>query len=161
MAPTPERTTVKVTIEQLISDLRGNLVADPPTAEKPFRQIVEGQVGVTEFPRPFLSLRLFRSLMIATLSDDKIVEVKIGLKVVADLSVVDPHEQLLDFVSAVDDRFDQILATGLVEGTEGFDDRVWTFDYPSVTSGARVATAEAVQTCVVKVERLQNLVPRS
>jgi len=161
MASTPDRTTIKAAILELTDKLRTNLVADPPTATKPFRRIEVGEAGVDSYPRPFLSLRLSKVGPIATTDNDKAFEVAMLLTVVTDASAADPHSEILDKVGAVEDYLDSIIDTGVIEGAEGFDDRVWTFDYPRATAGARVAAATASQTSVVKVEREYNREPAS
>jgi hypothetical protein len=157
--PTAERTTIKAAIEELTDRLRDNLVADPPTADKPFRAVVVGAAGVGEFPRPFLSLQLSRSRAIGVADDDKVVEVAMTMRVVADISAADAHGGMLDKIGAVEDYFDSLIDTGVLEGAEGFDDREWTFDYPKTTAGARLMTASATQSFVVKVEREHNRIP--
>lgn len=161
MASTPDRTTIKATIQELANKLRTNLVADPPTAAKPFRQVEVGETGVEAYPRPFLSLSLSKVRPAATVDNDKAVEVTMTLGVVTDVSAADPHSEILDKVGAVEDYLDSIIDTGVIEGAEGFDHRVWTFEYPRATAGARVARADATQAFVVKVERGYNRVPAS
>jgi len=159
MATTPDRTTIKATIQELASKLVDNLVADPPTASKPFRRIVEGPTESTGFPRPFMAVYIKHTKLLGTTQNDKVVEVQMGLRVVTDVTAADPHDALLDLVGAVDDYFDSIVDSGVIEGAEGFDRRTWSFDYPSSTAAARVASAEALQTFVTKVEREQNRSP--
>lgn len=156
---TADRTTIKAAIEELTDKLEANLVADPPTAVKPFRRIGIAGGGVEEFPRPFLSLELTRARPIGVSDDDKLVQVSMRLRIVTDVATPDPHEAILDKIGAVEDYFDAIVDTGVIEGAEGFDDREWAFDYPRATAGARVATATATQTFVVKVEREHNRQP--
>ncbi len=161
MSSTPDRTTIKATIEELTAKLRTNLVADPPTASKPFRRVEVGEAGVEEYPRPFLTLTLTRVRPIGTTDNDKVTEVTVALRLVTDVSASDPHAEILDKVGAVDDYLDSIVDSGVIEGAEGFDDRVWKFDYPRATAGARVGCADAAQTFVVKVEREYNRIPAS
>ncbi len=156
---TPDRTTIKATIEDLATKLTTNLVADPPTATKPFRRVVVGASGVEESPRPFLSMLLTRSQPLGVTGNDKVVGMTMTLRVVTDAAEVDPHEAILDKIGALDDYFDSIVDSGVIDGAEGFDDRAWTFEYPRATAGARVATATATQTFVIKVERGQNREP--
>lgn len=159
MAGTADRTTVKAAIEELTAKLRSNLVADPPTASQPFRRVQAAYSGVEEYPRPFLTLLLTRTRPIDTVDDDKLVEVSMTLRMVTDVSDADPHASILDRIAAVEDYLDSVIDTGVIEGAEGFDHREWTFDYPRATAGARVASATATQTFVVKVERGQNREP--
>ncbi len=84
------------------------------------------------------------------------IEVAMSLRIVTDVSAEDPHAAILDKIGAVEDYLDGLIDTGVLEGAEGFDDRVWKFEYPKSTSGARVAMASAEQTFIVKVERQQN-----
>ena len=156
---TPDRTTIKATIEDLATKLTTNLVADPPTATKPFRRVVVGASGVEEYPRPFLSMLLTRAQPLGVTDNDKVVWMTMTLRVVTDAAEADPHEAILDKIGALDDYFDSIVDSGVISGAEGFDDRAWTFEYPRATAGARVATATAAQTFVVKVERGQNREP--
>lgn len=93
------------------------------------------------------------------IDNDKLAEVSMTLRMVTDVSASDPHEAILDKIGAVEDYFDGIIDTGVIEGAEGFDAREWTFDYPRTTAGARVASATAKQTFVVKVQRGQNREP--
>lgn len=156
---TADRTTIKATVDELLIQLRANLVADPPTAAKPFRRIAVGDFGVGEFPRPFLSLELVRARAIGVADGDKLMEISITLQIVCDILAADAHGELLDRTSAVDDCFDNLFGSGLLEGADGFDDRVWTFAHPTTSSGARLSTATAAQTCIIRVERSQNRIP--
>ena len=158
---TPDRTTIKAAILALITKLSANLVADPPTTTKPFRSVQVGRVGLTEFPRPFLAVALTESKVIGVTDDDKIFEVGVTLQLVTDVTAADAHDALLDMAGAVEDYFDSIVDSGVIEGAEGFDDRVWSYAYPPTTAGARVASAAAAQKFVVKVERQQHRVPAS
>ena len=81
------------------------------------------------------------------------------LRLVMDVTAADPHGAMLDRIGAVDDYLDSLIDAGVIEGAEGFDDRVWTFDYPRTAAGTRAASASAVQTFVVKVERGRNRLP--
>ena len=161
MPPTPDRTTIKTAIEELTSKLRANLVADPPTATKPFRRVAVGGRGFEEYPRPFLTLLLTRTKPVGTAQDAKLIQVAMTLHIVTDTAEADPHGPLLDTVGALDDYFDSIRDPGVVEGAEGFDDREWAFDSPKSTAGSRAAAATAIQSFVVKVEREHNRAPAS
>lgn len=158
--PTADRTTIKVAFDALISDLRSNLTAEPPTATKPFRKIVVGEgEEVGAHTRPFLSVALTRVRPIGVVDDDKLWESQATLKITADATASDTHSVILDAVGAIEDRLDTLRDSGVIEGAEGFDDREWKFDYPRTTSGARIVTAIATQVFVVKVEREKNRQP--
>ncbi len=157
--PTPDRTTIRAAVDALVTQLRTHLVASPPTATKPFRRIEVGEGGVGEYPRPYVILALSRARPIGGMDNDKLFEVTMTLRLVTDATAADPHGALLDKIGAMEDYLDGIVDTGVLEGSEGYDDRVWTFEYPRTTSGARAASAEATQTFVVKVQRGQNRVP--
>jgi hypothetical protein len=157
--PTADRTTIQAAIDELTTKLRTNLVADPPTATKPFRRVEIAGGGVEQHPRPFLTLRLTHTRPIGVADNDRLVGLSVTLRMVTDVSASDPHAAILDKIGAVEDYFDSIVDTGVIEGAEGFDDREWVIEYPQTTAGARVASATATQTCVVKVERGQNRVP--
>ncbi len=159
MPATPDRTTIKAAIEELTTKLRTNLVADPLTSAKPFRRVEVGGAGVEEYPRPFLTLLLARARPIGISENDKLTEVTMTLRLVTDVAAADPHTAMLDKIGALEDYLDSVVDTGVIGGAEGFDDRVWTFDYPRTTAGARVAAASATQTFVVKVERERNREP--
>lgn len=154
-----DHTTLRETIDELLMKLRAELVADPPTSAAPFRRIAVGETSVTEYPRPFLAVELVRARSIGTTDGDKLTEVTASLRIVTDVLAADAHGELLDRVAAVDDFFDGLLEEGLIDGASGFDDRVWTFAEPKLTAGARVATATATETFVVRVERGQNRLP--
>lgn len=157
--PTADRTTIKAAIEELTNKLRVNLVASPPTLSKPFRRVeVSGGDG-DEYARPFLTLLLLRARPVGVVDNDRLLAVSMEMRIATDLSTSDPHTAILDKVGAVEDYFDSIIDTGVIAGAEGFDDRTWTVGYPRVTAGARMATALATQTFVVKVERNQNREP--
>jgi len=159
--PTPVRITLRVAIDALAGGLRAGLIADPPTAASPFRRVVVGRVGVQEHPRPFLAITLKEAKPIGAADSDKLIRVTMTLRLVTDVLASDPHGALLDAIGAVDDYLDSIIDTGVVEGADGFDDRAWAFDYPATTAGARVATAEASESFVVRVQREANRVPAS
>ena len=154
--PTADRTTVKAAIQAFVTKLQTNLIAAPPTATKPFRRIEVGNAGSGEYPRPFLAVRLTRTRPIGTTQNDKLIEVAMALRLVTDVSSVDPHDTVLDHIGAIEDYLDSIIDTGVIEGAEGFDDRVWNIDYSRSSAGVRLTVAEALQTFVVKVERGQN-----
>ena len=101
----------------------------------------------------------FLARPIAVVDNDKVIEVTMTLRLVMDVSGSDSHAAMLDSIGAIDDYLDSLIDVGVLEGAEGFDDRVWTFEYPAGTAGARAAVASATQTFVVKVEREQNRVP--
>lgn len=159
--PTTDRTTIKAVIDELKTKLTDNLVADPPTTVKPLRRVEVASAGFEEYPRPFLTLLLVRTKPIGVTQNDKLIEVTMTLRIVTDASAADPHAAMLDKIGAVDDYLDSIVDSGVLEGAEGFDDRVWTFEYPRSTAGVRVAAATAAQAFVVKVQREQNRVPAS
>ncbi len=157
--PTADRTTIKAAIEELTDKLRVNLVASPPTAAKPFRRVEVSDGEGDEYARPFMTLQLLRTRPVGVVDNDRLVAVSMEMRIATDLSASDPHAAILDKIGAVEDYFDSIVDTGVLEGAEGFDDRTWTVGYPRVTAGARMATALATQTFVVKVERNQNREP--
>ncbi|MFQ5494197.1 MAG: hypothetical protein ACE5EX_02350, partial [Phycisphaerae bacterium] len=130
MPPTPDRTTIKATVETLTASLRTGLVAEPPTATKPFRAVVVADAGVDELPRPFIALKLTRARPFGLMDGEKVMEVTVVLRIVADATAADAHAGLLDRVGAVDDYLDFLLDTGVLDGAEGFDDREWVFSYP-------------------------------
>ncbi len=159
MSRTSDRTTLKAALAELAAKLTANLVADPPTGAKPLRGLTVGAGSVMACPRPFMALRLARTRTIAVMDDDKVLAATVLLTLVTDVSASDPHDALLDKIGAVEDYLDSLIDIGVMEGTEGSDDREWTFEYPSATTGARVVSAQAVQTLIVKVERGQNREP--
>ncbi|MBI1825877.1 MAG: hypothetical protein HY287_05860 [Planctomycetes bacterium] len=154
--PTADRTTIRIAADQLLSRLRSDLIAEPPNAAHPFRRVEVGIGHVTDLSRPFLCLRLLSATPLGTTDDDKVLEVRAVLRAVVELSTSDGHAALLDAVGAVDDSLDAIRDVGIVDGSEGFDDREWRFEYSETTSGVRVAAAEASFTFVVKVKRGSN-----
>lgn len=156
-----QRTTIRAAIDELLTKLRTNLLADPPTASKPFRRVEIGPVGHQAYPRPFLTLSLLRIGPIGVADNDKLIEVTTALRLVTDVLAADPHVAMLDTIGAIDDYLDSIADTGVLPGADGFDDRAWNLEYPKTTSGARVAVAHATQTFVVHVQREQNRVPAS
>lgn len=152
----PDRTTIRATIDELLSKLRANLVASPPTVQKPFRSVIVGAFAGIEFARPFLAIELVRARPIGTTDGDKLLEVDFGIGVITDVLGNDAHSELLDLVAAVDDYMDGLQETGVIEGADGFDGRFWAFDEPRITAGPRVARATARETFVVRVARGQN-----
>lgn len=157
--PTPDRTTLRATVEALAGHLRASLTAEPPTAAQPLRVVVAGAAGGGEHPRPFLSLALTRMRPATALDGDRVFAATMTLRLVADVIVSDTLSALLDAIAAVEDAFDALVDDGLLEGAEGFDEREWSFEYPRTTAGARVAVAIATQTFVVKVQRAFNRTP--
>lgn len=157
--PTPDRTTLKAAVDELVSKLRINLVAEPPTATRPFRRVEVGAAGVEEYPRPFLTVALTHSKPVSTVQNDKLWQVTMSLRLVMDVAAADPHGTVLNAIGAVEDYLDSIVDTGVLDGAEGFDDRVWSFEYPRDSAGFRVAVASAAQSFVVAVQRQQNRVP--
>lgn len=157
--PTADRTTVKAAIVELTTKLRTNLIADPPTASKPFRRVEISSGGGDEYARPFLTLQLARIRPIAVADNDRLLAVAMSLRMVTDVSASDPHAAILDAIGAVEDYFDGIVDSGVIDGAEGFDDREWIIDYPTATAGARMAVATARETFIVKIERGNNREP--
>ena len=160
---TADRTTVKVSMQSLLTALRDNLQADPPTAGKPFRRIEEGEVRFSEYVRPFMTVRLVKTAPSSSTEGDKILKATVAMRLVTDVVSDDPHDAILDAVGAVEDYFDSLLTDeyNVVEGADGFDDRVWSFVYPAGSTGVQVAEASCQQTFIVKVERGYNRVPKA
>ena len=163
MAATPDRTTVKKAIQELVLALRTNLVADPLTVSKPFRRVDEGPPAASQYPRPFLSVWLTKAEPTALTEGEKLLRVSAKLKLETDVLDDDPHDTILDKTGAVDDYFDSLItgATGVTNGADGFEDRTWTFDYPAGSTGGRMASAECGLTFIVKVERGFNRLPQA
>jgi hypothetical protein len=159
--PTPDRTTLKATMAEFVVKLRNALVSDPLTASQPFRSVVIGDARGDEHPRPFLALTLIRVRPIGAIDGDKMLEASMTLRMFTDVLDTDSHPALLDKIGAIEDHLDNIIDEGVIEGAAGFDDRVWSFDYPITSSGARLASASANQTFVVKVEREHNREPKN
>lgn len=159
MAATPDRTTIKAAFQRLVTLLRDNLTAEPPTATKPFRRVEEGPTGVIEYPRPFLTAWLTKAAPLGVADNDKLLRVQVALRAVTDITGDDPQAALLDPLGALEDYLDSIVDAGVLEGAEGFDDCIWTFEYPTSTSGARVGTARGALSFVVKIEREHNRLP--
>jgi len=157
--PTADRTTIKAAIDALVANLRANLVADPVTISAPFRSVAIGAFDGSEFARPFLAVVLQRARPLAVIDNDRMFEVALVLTLFVDVSGSDPHPVMLDAIGSVEDYLDSIVDSGVIEGAEGFDGRTWSFGYPKTTSGARLASASATDTMIVKVERGQNRVP--
>lgn len=159
--PTVDRTTVKAAMQGLMSDLRANLQADPPTATKPFRRIEEGRGTSGEYVRPFMTVRLVKTEPVSAMNLDKILQATLALRLVTDVVSDDPHDAILDAIGAVEDYFDSLLLGQdyIVEGADGFDDRTWTLTYPAGSTGVQTAEAACEQTFIVKVERGYNRVP--
>ena len=61
-------------------------------ASMPFRRVAVGAEGVEEFPRPFLSLRLSKTSPVAATDDDKLLDVSMSLRVVADVTDADGQQ---------------------------------------------------------------------
>ncbi len=157
--PTPDRTTIRAALDQLVVNLRANLVASPPTTTNPFLAVHVGAPGATDHPRPFLSIDLTGAKRIATVGGDRIMEVEIAARIVTDVTSADPFGMILDHVGATDDYLDSLIGTGILDGAEGFDDRAWTFDDATIRSGPRTLSAMANQTLIVKIQRNQNQTP--
>ena len=158
---TADRTTVKAAIQALMTKLRANLQADPPTASKPFRRIEEGEAAFGEYVRPFMTVRIVEIKPVGTTEGDKLLQVTLGMRLVTDVVSADPHDAVLDAVGAVEDYFDELVVDEetIIEGADGFEERTWTFGYPAGAAGSQAAEATCRQSCVVKVEREYNRVP--
>lgn len=151
--PTADRTTIKSAIDELVSKLRTNLVADPTTTTKPFRRVEPGTGELEHFARPFLAVRAVRARVASIIDGDKIIEVTIEMRIVADAIGVDPYTAVCDQMGAVEDYLDSIRETGVIDGATGFDERTWALATSNSGSGSRVSTAIAQQTLIVKVQR--------
>lgn len=157
--PTPDRSTLHVVMDQVLSQLRSGLLANPPTAAQPFRRIEAGLIDAEVGPRPVMGVTLLRARPSGSLDNDKVWEATTQLVVVVDLAAADAHGLMLDVVAGVEDYLDALIDVGIVEGADGFDDRAWSFEYPATRAGARVGVAKATQTFVVRVERTHNRTP--
>ena len=157
--PVADRTTIRATVDQLMTMLRANLVADPPTATKPFRRAEVGAAEFQEFPRPFLTVNPTKAKPIGITDNDKVMEVSTEFHIATDVTAADPQGALLDALGAVEDYLDSVIDTGILEGAEGVDDRSWTLEFPKETSGAGVGVAKVTIAFVVKVKRGNNRVP--
>ncbi len=154
--PTPDRTTIKTAVDALVTALQTNLVADPPSGSRPFRAVLTQAAEPTASARPFMAVSLAKAEPIGVSRGDKLFAVTGVMRLVVDVTGEDTHAALLDAIGAVEDYLDSIVDTGVIEGASGFDDRVWTFEYPKSQAGARVAVAEARHAFVVRVERAFN-----
>lgn len=157
--PTPDRSTLRVVMDQVLTLLRGNLAANPPTATRPLRRIEAGTVEAEAGPRPLMGVTLLKARPVGAIDNDKVWEATTLLMVVVDLAAADGHGGMLDVVGSVEDYLDTLIDIGVVAGADGFDDRAWTIEYPATRAGARVGVAKATQTFVVRVQRAQNRVP--
>ncbi len=157
--PTLGRTTIRAAVDELVNKLRSNLVADPPTAARPFRKVEAGIGEVEHYPRPFLTVRAVRARAAWVVDDDKIVEVTIELRIVADIAGVDPYTAVYDQMGAVEDYLDSIRDAGIIDGSAGFDERTWALESSKSAGGSRVSTATTQQTLMVKVQRTFNRLP--
>lgn len=154
-----DSTTIKAAMEELVVKLRANLVADPPTPQKPFRKVESGMGGIEHLPRPFLAVHAVRVRTISAIDDDKVVEIIIEMRIAADILGVDPLTAVYDQIGAVEDYLDSIRETGIIEGTAGYEDRTWALETSNSGSGARISTATAQQTLIVHVQRGFNRAP--
>ena len=159
MASTPDRTTIQATLDELATKLRAGLIADPPTPAKPLRRVEVGDSDVGQYARPYMTIVPTRAKLIGVMDNDKLVQVTATIRLVTDVTGANPHDAVLGNVGAVEDYFDGIIDTGVLDGAEGFDARTWSLEYPKGTAGARVAVASAEQVFIVKVERGQNRLP--
>ncbi len=157
--PTVDRTTVRAAFDAWLTMLRANLVADPPTAMKPFRRIETGDVANDSYARPFMTVYVDRLRMAGVIDDDRLIEVTLGMRIVSETTARDTADAIFDVVGAVDDYLDSLRDVLVVDGAKGFDNRAWSMDYPRQSSGSRVVTATSKSIMVVNVERLQNRLP--
>jgi len=154
--PKADRTTIRATVDALITRLASGVVGDPPTPDKPFTRIVAGKVEPTSCARPFAAVAITGHRPVATIDGDRLFTVTLELSVVADIVDAQPQRPVLDLVAAVEDYMDSIVDTGVIEGASGFDDRDWAVLYPRERAGARVVSAVSKQSFVVRVERTFN-----
>lgn len=159
--PTADRTTIAETVDALIAKLRGNLVGDPPTTDRPFRSAVAGRADVTAHPRPFVSVAVTTFRPIATVDGDRLFEVTLETSVIVDVVDAEPHGTVLDLIAVVENYMDSIVDSGVTDGATGFDGREWKLEYPHATAGVRSASATSKQTVIVRVERSFNREPAS
>lgn len=151
--PTLDRTTIRAAVDELVSKLRNNLVSDPLTPSKPFRRVEAGTGEAEHFPRPFLTVRAVRARAATVVDDDKVIELTVEMRIVADIAGIDPYTAVYDQMGAVEDYLDSIRDTGILDGTAGFDERTWALETLKASSGARVSVATAYQSLMVKVQR--------
>lgn len=157
--PLTDRSTLRLVMDEVLSLLRANLVADPPTGARPFRRVEAGAVAAESGPRPLLGVTLVKARAAAALDDDKVWEATTQLAVVVDLTAADAHGGMLDAVAAVEDGLDALREVGVVAGADGLDDRAWSFEVPAPRAGPRTGVAKATQTFVARVGRGANRAP--
>ena len=157
--PTPDRTTLLAVMDALTALLRENLVGDPPTGEKPLRRVAIGPAEPADHPRPFLTVEPLRVRTIGASDGDRIFLLALRLKIVTDVTAADAHGALLAAVGAVEDVFDALVGSELIDGADGLDQPFWSFELSATTAGARTAAASAEHAITVRVQRGQNRLP--
>jgi hypothetical protein len=150
--PTLDRTTIKSAIDELVNKLRR--IWRPILRRRASRFARSSRHGRSRaLSAAFLTVRAVRARAASVVDDDKVVEVTVELRIVADIVGVDPLTAVYDQMGAVEDYLDSIRDTGIIDGSAGFDERTWALETVKLTSGARVSTVTAQQTLIVKVQR--------
>ncbi len=154
--PTADRTTLRDVMTALVDRIQDDLASDPPTTAKPFRRVAAHAAGGSAYPRPFVAVYLLRARPVAATDDDRVFEVTIQLRIIADATGADAHGAILDLVAAVEDEFDALRDSGLIEGCDGFDVRAWEIKVGEPGAGARMVSADASMTCMMRAAREEN-----
>lgn len=154
--PTADRKTLRDVMAALVDRIQDDLVSDPPTTAKPFRRVAPHAAGGSAYPRPFIAAYLLRARPVAATDDDRIFEATIQLRIIADAAGADAHGAILNLVESVEDEFDALRDGGVIEGCDGFDVRAWEIKVGEPGVGARMVSADAAMTCMVRVARGEN-----
>jgi hypothetical protein len=149
-------TTIQAGVAALVDLLRDEVQADPPTAGTPFRRVVEGPTGLTEHPRPFVSVHVVSTRVVGAVDGDKLVSVALVLRVVGDAIGAGAHAAMLQLVGAVEDAVESWEDDGVVAGVMGFEAWDWRMAPGESAGGVKAVSAEARVGIVVRVVRGAN-----
>ena len=150
------QTTIKAVLDKIESRYRTKLVADPPTATKPFWTVIEGIATGIEATRPFLAIHATEVRPTDRMDGDQHFRLTFVTQLFTDIDDASQIADLHNKMSEVDDFWDDERATGLLNGAEGFDERRWQIIHPKETQPTRLGRAELTNTCIVNVKRGTN-----
>ena len=150
------QTTIKAVLDKIEARYRTQLVADPPTNNKPFWTVIEGIATGIETTRPFLAVHAADVRPTDRMDGDQHIRLTFVTQLFTDIDDASMIADLHNKMSEVDDFWDDERAAGFLSGAEGFDERQWKIIHPKETQPTRMGRAELTNTCIVNVGRGSN-----
>lgn len=118
-----------------------------------FESIVEGSIGIGDYPTPSVGIEVLSYEDIGRVDGNKKKRVALKLRTVFSITQSDKTAEALSHTSKIDDFFDTITAP---DGVQGFDDIKWSLTLPSGSKPSDNGFADATLSYTVIVPRGDN-----